>query len=77
MPSQATLLIAAVVVMVYVSLAIDNSRKCTATKASADEKRLLDGVNIGMLVASVLAVLYLGWKMFAPSGYQAKIASYF
>jgi uncharacterized membrane protein YukC len=72
---QLAYLLAAVVVLIYSSMQVSVAAKCK--KAAVDDKtsQTLKYVNTTMIVLSVVAILYLSWKMFVPAAGKASISS--
>lgn len=72
------MLVIALVVLVYAALQTDVSRKAKDKGAvSGSEATMIQYVNVSMLIAASLAVLYAGYQLFMPSEHKAKIAQYF
>jgi uncharacterized membrane protein YukC len=65
----------ACVILVYASLSVDIDRKCK--EVSQTERKLVNYLNVTMLIISIVAVLYSGYYLFVPNKHQSKIASYF
>jgi len=71
-------LIASVIVLIYSAMAVDLNRKCKdAPGVNKGTNTMMSYVNILMLIASSLSLLYAAFHLFATDSHKAKVASYF
>ena len=66
-------LVLALVVLVYSALQTDLNRKC---KSSTTESKVMQFVNIAMLLVSCVVVFYSVWHMFVPDSVKSSLATY-
>ena len=70
-------LLVAILLLTYAALQTDLARKCKEKKVVPDSQTsVLQAVNIAMLVASSIAVLYYGFHLVASDKQISMLSSY-